>query len=189
MFVSHFRHFALMGAQRIAEARRNPPEKFIKERDAVMANTVFAKREVGFDESKGDLFFPSEMMRGGFYNPRARDRSGQGDRGVKYLPPDATLSMSFPCDDYPPERTPKLILVGLSFQAGNLPILEIVLNGRAVWRGEAFNVPYYFKPIEIELPIHALLRSNNLEVRNVSPHAPGTGTIRQAEIHYAVIKR
>ena len=186
-FVYNFYHFGVQGAKRIAETRRNPPEKFLKERDAVMANTAFAKKEVGFDESTGDLFFPSAMMRGGFFNPRVRDWSGLGDRGIKYLAPDATLSISFPCDDYPPERPPKLIIVGMLFQTGNLPTVEIVLNGRSVWRNEAFNVPHYFKPIEIELPIDALLRSNNLDIRNVSEKSPGI--IRQAEIHYAVIKR
>ena len=185
-FVHGFYHFGVKGARRIAEAKRNPSEKMLRDRESIMANTKFAVSEAGYDAARGDVFIPSEMMRGGFYNPAAEDWSKKGPRGVKYVPVGAVLEMSFGCDDFPPERAPRLVVVGEAWSAKAFPEVEIEVNGRVVWRGVAFNVPYYFKPLEVEIPVDALQRSNRLVIRNASPESESN---RKPLIHFVVIKR
>ena len=93
--------------------------------------------------------------------------------------------MDFKCDLFPPERPPKLFVIGKSSDHKVFPAIEIVVNGRVVWSGEAF-ASRYFKPLEIELPVDALKHSNRLVLRNT---APSTQSQRLPEIHYAVIRR
>ena len=186
-FVYNFYHFGVRGAKRISDARRNPPEDLLKMRDEILANTSFAKEETGYDESKGDVFIPSAIMRGGFYNPDVEDRKGKGKRGVKLVPPGAEIDMSFSCNDFPPERAPRLLLVGRAWNYRFVPTLEVEVNGRVVWRGLAFEKPRLFTVLEVEIPVDALQRGNKLVVRNVA--SPDNGGAYKPEIHYAVIKR
>ena len=185
-FVDGFNSCGLYWARRLRNMRKSPPEWLIKQRDAEMKNTKFAVAEVGYDESKGDQFIPSELMQGGDYNPKVGDRSGPGVRGVKYVPPGEVVAATFRCDEFPPERPPKVFVVGASFHAGVVPEIEIEVNGSIVWRGPAFAKPYYFTPLEVTIPVNTLQRSNRLVVRNVSPVSE---PFRKPTIHYAVIKR
>ena len=181
-----FNGLGLRWARKLTDMRRNPPKWLTDKCDAEMKNTKFAKSEVGFDESKGDQFIPSELMQGGVYNPKQNDRSGQGPRGIKYVSVGTEVAMNFRCDDYPPESPPKLVVVGMAFKAGLLPDMEIEVNGKSVWRGKAFEVPYCFKPLEVVLPVSVLQRTNRLVLRNMSPTEEAE---RKSLIHYVVVKK
>ena len=186
-FVYDFNALGIGWAKKLAKTRRKPPKWLIEKRDAEMANSKFAVEEVGFDESKGDQFIPSELMQGGIYNPKQGDRSGRGLRGIKYLNTGKgnSVSMTFTCHQFPPERPPKMILVAMAFKPNGAPDMEVEVNGRVVWRGKAF-VAKYFKPLEVDLPVDALKRDDNsLVIRNATPPEEHW---RKPLVHYVVIR-
>ena len=184
-FVSGFNNPGLYWARRIANYLRNPPKWLLEKRDAEMKNTKFAKEDVGYDESKGDVFIPSELMQGGIYFGSASDWSGRGKRGVKYVNVGMEVSMKFSCELFPPEAPMKLFVTGQGFSDKAQPDLSIELNGHVIWRGEHFK-PRYFTTLEVGIPVNAVRRTNTLVIRNVSPLEENW---RKPLIHYVVIRR
>ena len=185
-FFWDFNAAGIKWAKQIAEARRNPPKWLVEKRDADLANTKFAIDEVGYDGSKGDLFFPSVLMPGGFYNPQMNDWSKKGPRGIKYVGPGKEVELTFSCANFPPEQPPKLVVVAMAYRLGEAPEMEVEANGRVVWRGKAFRA-HYFKPKEVELPVEALQRTNNrIVIRNATPDDGKGCTIL---VHYVVIRK
>ena len=183
LFVEGFKNGGIKWAKGIAEARRNPPAEFKAEYEAIMANTAFAKKEVAYDESKGDEFIPAEIMGGGKLNPTMSSWSPGGDRAVKYVSPGDELVGRFTCDMFPPERPFKMLIVGMSF-IDDLPTVEVSVNGNVIWSGVAYQ-RYYFLPKEIEIPVVAIKRNNTFSIKCISQ--PGTRI--KALIHYVVIKK
>ena len=184
IFVDGFRLFGLVNARRLAAYRHKPPKWLLEKREAEMANTSFAKDEVGFDEAKEDVFIPAELLMGGFYVKDVSDRTKRKSCNVKYIGVGEEAGGRFACEPFPPEKPFKLIVVGKPWQQTR-PEMELEVNGRVVWRGEPF-VSKFFKPCEIEIPVDALARSNKFVLRNVSP-ADDSG--RKAVVHYVVIRR
>ena len=184
LFVEDFNRCGLAWAKQLAGYRRNPPKWLLDKRDAEMANTSFAKNEVGHDEANGDEFFPAEMLAGGCYVKNISDWTKRGKRDTKYLGPQTELFGRFQCQQFPPEKPFKLVIMGMAFNDPK-PILEVEVNGRVLWRGEAF-IRYYFKPLEVEIPVDAMQRANVFRIKNVGPAAESE---RCAIIHYAVIRK
>ena len=183
LFVGNFNRFAVTWAKQLANYLRNPPKWLLERRDAEMANTKFAVEEAGYDESKGDLFFPAELLSGGVYHSVKDRRKKDFERGVKYLNVGEELSAKFACDPFPPEAVPRLFVCATSF-VKEKPLIEIEVNGQSIWRGEAFDARCY-APMEVEVPVHALKRyGNRLVIRNVSTEAE-----RKPLVHYVVIKK
>ena len=186
-FVYDYNALGIGWAKKLAKYLRNPPKWLLEKRDAELKNTKFAVEEVGYDASKGDVFIPSELMSGGEYFFGQGDYSGRGKRGIKYLNHGRydSVSMKFDVEVFPPVEPPKFILVGMSFKPDFQPDMEIELNGKVVWRGKAFKA-HWFTPLEIDLPVYALQRSNNtIVVRNT---APAEEHQRKPIVHYAVIR-
>lgn len=186
-FVYDYNALGIGWAKKLANYLRNPPKWLLEKRDAELKNTKFAVAEVGYDASKGDVFIPSELMSGGAYFFGLGDYSGRGKRGIKYLNHGRydSVSMKFDVEVFPPVEPPKFILVGMSFKPDFQPDMEIELNGKVVWRGKAFKA-HWFTPLEIDLPVYALQRSNNtIVVRNT---APAEEHQRKPIVHYAVIR-
>lgn len=186
-FVYDYNALGIGWAKKLAKYLRNPPKWLLEKRDAELKNTKFAVEEVGYDASKGDVFIPSELMSGGEYFFGLGDYSGRGKRGIKYLNHGRydSVSMKFDVEVFPPVEPPKFILVGMSFKPDFQPDMEIELNGKVVWRGKAFKA-HWFTPLEIDLPVYALQRSNNtIVVRNT---APAEEHQRKPIVHYAVIR-
>ena len=183
MFVEGFKKKGIKWAKGIAECRRNPPERFVKEREAIMSNTSFAKREVGYDESKGDEFFPAEILNGGGYNPKISSWTPGGDRAVKYVSPGKAVVGRFTCEPFPPDRPFKMFIVATSF-IDDPPTIEVSVNGNAVWSGVAFE-NHRFKVKEIEIPVVAIRRNNTFSIKCISQ----AGTRIKALVHYVVIKK
>ena len=181
-FVGGFNNPGLYWAKRIANYLRDPPKWLLEKRDAEKKNTKFAKKDVGFDEAKGDIFIPAELMQGGIYNPEQDDYSRRGYRGIKYVKPGQDVRMSFDCELFPPERPPRAIICAM----GTQPDMEIEVNGRVI-RHERMFISHWFKPYEIEMPVDALRRyGNKLVIRNVSPQSEDP---RKPLVHYVVIRR
>lgn len=181
-FVGGFNNPGLYWAKRIANYLRDPPKWLLDKRDAEMKNTKFAKEDVGFDEAKGDIFIPAELMQGGMYNPEQDDYSRRGHRGIKYVKPGQEVRMSFDCELFPPEKPPRAIICAM----GTQPDMEIEVNGRVI-RHERMFISHWFKPYEIEMPVDALRRyGNKLVIRNVSPQSEDP---RKPSVHYVVIRR
>ena len=182
-FVSGFSR-ALGWARQLAETRRNPPEWLTQQRDAEMANTTFAKAEVGYDESMGDVFVPGEMLIGGAYY-----KVGGGDsrpaRGVKYLAPGVAACGRFQCLHFPPDKPFKLIFVATRMTT-NEPKVEVVVNGRVLKSGITPESGWRYNAFEIEIPVDALQRSNVFEIRNTSPE---DDPMAKAIVHYVVIRK
>ena len=169
--------------RRIAEARRNPPEWLVKQYKAAQSATGFAVKEAGYDESKGDVFIPAELLSGGgYFTDNFRKRA------VKYLNPGASgndLSGSFKCVRFPPPGPYRMLICGMPSFNDALPILEVVVNGRQVFRGEAFKQDV-FGVHEVEIPVDALSWDNKFTIRN----AAGEGDNRPKPIlHYVVIRK
>ena len=191
-FVEGFKLNALDGACKLAKYRRDPPKWLIEKRDSEMANTSFAKEEVGFDEAKGDKFFPAELLKGGFYYSSIRDESKRAPCASKELRIGETVSGRFTIELFPPEEPPKLIVVGQamveywdkSFKV-ELPETELDINGQTVWRGKMFADGLY-KPCEIKLPVYALQRDNTFTIRYTGPDIEHK---RRPMIHYVVIRK
>ena len=116
LFVGNFNRFAIKWAKQLANYLRNPPKWLLERRDAEMANTKFAVAEMGYDESKGDEFFPAELMSGGYYHVTTDRRKGNTGRGVKYLGVGEELSMKFSCKSFPPDVVPCLFICAKSFR-------------------------------------------------------------------------
>ena len=192
LFVSGFNRYALEWARRLAEYRRNPPKWLVERRDAELANTSFAKSEVGFDESRGDQFLPAELIQGGHYFDGIKDMSDRTPCGSKELQIGETVSGRFAIEQFPPETPPKLIVVGQAmveywdrkFKV-ELPDAELEVNGRVVWRGKMFADGRY-KPCEIELPVYTLLRDNTFSIRHTGPDVAHK---RRPMVHYVVIRK
>ena len=187
MFVAGFDINALQNAKKLASLRRNPPKWLRDKVKAEMDNTKFAVAEVGYDEKNGDKFFPAEQLQGGYYNPSAtyRMEKDRGSCGVKYVDVGKELSANFSCEQFPPERTPMLFVVGMACKAEFPPDIEIEVNGQSVWRGRAFETPHRFSQLKVDVPVSVLQRANRLAIRNVSPESDKR---RRPEIHYAVVK-
>ena len=149
-----------------------------------MANTSFAKDEVGYDEAKGDVFIPAELLMGGMYVRGVDDRTKRKSCNVKYIGIGEEAGGRFSCEPFPPERPFTFIVVGKPWKK-NQPEMELEVNGRVVWRGGPF-ASRGFKPREIEIPVDALARSNKFVLRNVSP---ADDSDRKAVVHYVVIRR
>ena len=170
-------------AKNIAEAKRNPSEKLKAECEAIMANTAFAKKEVAYDESKGDVFFPAEMLTGGTFIPKVSSWTPGGDRAVKSVSPGKDVAGRFTCEPFPPDRPFKMFIVATSF-IDDPPTIEVSVNGNVVWSGVAFE-NHRFKVKEIEIPVVAIRRNNMFRIKCISQ----AGTRIKALVHYVVIKR
>ena len=192
LFVKDFNRAGIKYAKRIAAARRNPPENLLKERDAVMANAVFAEKEAGFDANKGCEFFPSAILRGARFVPGLngwgdKRKYGEGaKRDTKYISPGEEVEGSFECELFPPEKPFKLVLCGMAY-IDPPPEIEVELNGQVVWRGALFE-RYYFKTFEVELPVVAIARKNVFKIRNVTQEET-LEKRRKLVLHYAVVKK
>lgn len=180
LFVSDFKNCCIAWAKMIAEGRRNPPEWLIKQRDAEMANVSFAISEVGYDAARGDEFIPAELLSGGYYVAGM----DHGKRNVKFLDVQTEISGRFNCDQFPPQRPFKLIATGIRWNLNPVEV-EVEVNGRVIYKGKAFDPPRY-APMELEIPVDALQRSNRFVIRNT---APADESHRKPEIHYVVIRK
>ena len=191
-FVYDFRRVGITYARRIAEVRRNPPESLLKERDAVMANAVFAEKEAGFDPKKGCEFFPAAILKGarfvsGLNGWGDKEKYGEGvNRETKYISPDEEVEGSFECELFPPEKPFKLVLCGMAY-IDPPPEIEVELNGQTVWKGPLFE-RYYYRTFEVELPVVAIARKNVFKIRNVTKEE-ALEKRRKLVLNYVVLKR
>ena len=182
LFVEDFNRCGIKWAKKLASNRRNPPQ-WLKERyDAEMANTALAEKEVGFDASKGDLFFPAETLMGGLY---VKGVGEKGMRNVKYVSVGEELSGRFSCELFPPERPFKIIFMGFQWNR-HAAFADVEVNGRKIWSGEVFANKHRFNAMEIEIPVDVMQRSNTFVFRNSAPMNEGH---RKPEVHYVVIKK
>ena len=185
LFVGDFNDIGIHYGKKLANLRHKPPKWLVEKRDAEMANTRFAVNEVGFDESKGDVFFPAELLNGGAYVKDIGDWSKRSKRNVKYVSVGTELSGRFTCEPFPPDRPYKLVFMGLQWNA-NDAVAEVEVNGRKIWSGTVFPKKRHFNPLEIEIPVDSMQRSNRFVFRNSAPSAEAH---RKPIVHYAVIKK
>ena len=123
-------------------------------------------------------------MYGGTYVKGVSSWGNNDLRDVKYVKPGETLGGSFECVPFPPGGSYSLVVSAKSFRV-EPPALEFVLNGKTLWRGDAFRA-YYFTRKTLELPVEALARHNKFEIKNISDDNPPD---RRIVIHYAVVKK
>ena len=193
MFVNDFNYFGVRLAKRLAEYRRNPPEWLSKQYEAEMENTKYAKSEVGYDPSKGDVFIPAEMLSGGIYHKGIKDYSDLPPRNCKYLIPgkgsspksEMELTGRFECDPFPSPRPYKMLVVAKPHTGKRFPEIEVEVNGRRLWRG-VLKRDFYFTPHEVEIPVDVMDRNNTFVIRNAFP-PPNTQRI--PVVHYVVIRK
>ena len=191
-FVGGFLDHAISYARRIVNARRNPSKDLIEKHKAAMANTAFAANEIGFDESKGDQFFPAEALVGGKYWRGIGDSTDRKQCNPKELKEGEAVSGKFKCELYPPERRFKMFVTGMHFVdvwekpfKVDLPDMEIEVNGHVIYRGKMFEEDV-FKPFEVEIPVEAMSWNNTFSVRCAGA---GQEHKRRPMIHYVVIRK
>ena len=185
---------ALLWARGLAANRRNPPEWLVKKHKAALANTEFAKAEVGFDEKKGDQFIPSELLIGGVYYTDIKGEVNKERKtcNVKELMPGETNTGKFECEPFPPERPFTLYIVGMLYidlwdRPFNAvpPDIEIAVNGRVLYKGKAFT-RHEYDILKVEVPVDAIARANTVTIRNAGPHVEHQG---RPMFHYMVIRK
>ena len=184
-FMCGYKDRGLLYARNLVAARRNPSESLLKEREAVNASVSFAKNEAGFDDARGDEFIPGALLFGGTYAENMGDWTKRGLRNVKFLFVGKTLSGGFSCEPFPPPKPFVMNICARSCDAKEKGTYEVEVNGRVIWRGEAF-IPYYYTNIEVEIPVDAIKRVNTFKIRNASPP---NDDFRKALFHYVVIKK
>ena len=172
-------------AKRLADDLRNPPEWLLEKHKALMENTRFAEKEVGYDASEGDIFIPAELLSGGRYYTGIGDWSESGKRNVKYIQAGSSVEAKFECSPFPPSRPLKLMFVGMDWN-GNKAAGEVEVNGRVVWKGLPFPTLHYFKPLEVEVPVDALERYSHFVFRTAVPPEQND---KKVIMHYVVIRK
>ena len=176
---------ALKWAKDIAAVKRKPPKWFLEKHEAEMANNSWARNEVGYDESKGDQFIPSEMMSGATYYRNITDWS-HGKRTVRYVNPGVEVKSSFECINYPPPNPYKMLIVGMRYTSRESTV-EVEVNGRVIYRGKSFTTQSNFKPLEVEVPVDAMrMGVNKFVIRNVSEKKDRDYLF---VLHYIVIRK
>ena len=190
MFVEGFKTVTGWG-RRLADYKRNPPEWLKNQYEAAKANTKFAVEDVGFDESKGDQFLPAELLQGGKLYKNVKDSTGK-QRDIKLVETGVEVGGRFTCEPFPNYRPFKMFVAGMRYldrwekpPKVAPPEMEVEVNGRVVWRGAMFAEDVY-KPVEIEIPVAAINRSNTFKIRNVGPFVKDQG---RPVIHYVVLRR
>ena len=183
-FIDGFRR-ALKWAKALAAIKRNPPKWFLEKHEAEMANNSWARNEVGYDESKGDQFIPSEMMSGATYYRHITDWS-HGKRSVRYVHPGMEVKASFECYSYPPPAPYKMLIVGMRYTDRDATV-EVEMNGRVIYRGKSFATHYSFTPLEVEVPVEAMrMGVNRFVIRNVSEEKDRNHLF---VLHYIVVRK
>ena len=193
-FISTFGKTGLEWARNLVKMRRNPPEWLVKQAESEKANNSFAVAEVGYDETKGDVFIPAEMIGGGEYFPKIKGDSNTNRPpcGVKELAPGCSVSGKFTLEPFPPERQITLYVMGILFidrwdKPFNVPPPEIVgeMNGRTVWKGQAFT-RNDFDMLKVEVPVDVLSRTSTFSIRNAGKDVAHRG---RPMIHYVVVRK
>ena len=183
-FIDGFRR-ALKWAKDLAAIKRNPPKWFLEKHEAEMANNSWARNEVGYDESKGDQFIPSEMMSGATYYRHITDWS-HGKRSVRYVHPGMEVKASFECYSYPPPAPYKMLVVGMRYTDRDATV-EVEMNGRVIYRGKSFSTHYSFTPLEVGMPVDAMrMGVNRFVIRNVSEEKDRNHLF---VLHYIVVRK
>ena len=190
MFVKGFNK-SLGWNRRLAGLRRNPPEWLRKQYEAAKANTAFAIEEVGFDEAKGDVFLPAELLQGGRFFKSFKDACGKA-RDAKLVESGFEVGGRFPCEPFPNDRPFTMYVAGMRYldpwekpAAVPSPQMEVEVNGRVVWRGQMFDGDSY-GTMEIKLPVDAIERTNVFKIRNAGPFVKDEG---RPIINYVVIRK
>ena len=185
---------ALPWARDLARYRRNPPKWLVEKHEAALANTVYAKAEVGFDDKKGDQFVPAEILVGGTYFTSIRGDVNKDRKAcnVKELLPGATNTGKFECEPFPSEKPFTLYIVGMLYTdvwdrpfKAVPPDIEVAVNGRVLYSGKAFT-RHEFDALKVEVPVDAIARANTVTIRNVGPHVEHQG---RPMFHYMVIRK
>ena len=179
-------------ARRLANWRRNPTEALRKQYAAAKADAVFARRETGYDEAKGDQFVPAELLVNGRFLPDFKDAKRGAGRAVKMLETGMEVSGKFTCEPFPNPRPFKFLIAGMRYldrwekpPKVASPQMEVEVNGRIVWRGEMFKDDIY-RTFEVEVPVDAIQRANVFKIRNPGPYVQDEG---RPAIHYVVIRK
>ena len=177
--------------RRLANYRRNPPDWLKKQYEAAKANTAFAVKDVGYDESKGDQFIPAEPLNGGKFCKNLKDATKK-TRDVKLMTTDVEVAGKFTCEPFPNPRPFKMFVVGMRYldrwekpPKVAPPNMEVEVNGRVVWRGALFSDDVY-RPVEIEIPVDAIQRSNTFKIRNAGPFVKDQG---RPVVHYVMLRK
>ena len=193
-FIATFGKTGMEWARNLVKVRRNPPEWLVKQAESEKANNLFAVAEVGYDEKKGDVFIPAEMVNGGEYYPKIKGDSNTNRPpcGVKELAPGCSVSGKFTLEPFPPERQITLYVMGILFvdrwdRPFNVPPPEMVVevNGRTVWKGQAFT-RHDFDMLKVEVPVDVLSRTSTFSIRNAGKDVAHRG---RPMVHYVVVRK
>ena len=189
-FVAGFKKATGWG-KKLADYRRNPPDWLKKQYEAAKANTAFAEKEVGYDESKGDQFIPAELLNGGKFSKDLKD-AAKNPRDVKVLTTGVEVAGKFTCEPFPNPRPFKMFIAGMRYldrwekpPKVDPPNMEVEVNGRVVWRGAMFSDDVYGH-VEIEIPVDAIQRSNTFKIRNAGPFVKDQG---RPVVHYVMFRK
>ena len=190
LFVRDLKH-SIGWKRKLAKLRRNPPDWLKKEYEAVKANTATAQAECGYDEANGDKFVPAELMQGAAFFNSIKDANGT-KRGVRLMMPGDSASGKFPCDMFPPERAPVLVIGGMRYldrwekpPKVPAPEMTVEVNGQEVWKGRLFEDDIY-RVAKVKIPVVAVLRQNEFSIKFTGPKVANQGRIA---ISYAVVRR
>ena len=193
-FFATFGRTGLEWARNLVNMRKDPPKWLVEQAAAEKANNSYAKAEMGFDESKGDLFLPAEAIGGGDYYPKIQGdtKKDRAPCGVKEILPGTALSGKFTLEPFPPERPVTLYIMGMLFiERWDRPLkvpppaIEVEVNGRVIYKGQPFT-RHDFDMLKVEIPVDALSRTSTFAIRNAGEDVVHRG---RPMVHYVVVRK
>ena len=172
----------------------HPPDFLSRYKQDILATEELAKKEVGFDRSKGDILFTAVGLSGGELMKHTdpalpKEKYGRLTKCLRGAQTSrSTVSGRFECDPFPPAGPYELILVMNDDERAGTNDILVRVNGKEIYRGssDAPRTDYGIKKIEI--PFETMVRYNGFSVQNLTDGTNPNGT-PWLVVNYAVIRK
>ena len=178
----------------ITRTSYKPPDFLARYKKDIDATAELARREVGYDKAKGDILYPMVLTGGGeilyhtdYALPKEKQRRlGKCIRGAQTGK--NAVTARFECDPFPPSGPYELILMANEDERKSENEIEVLVNGRSVFKGLTGLPHNDYAAKRITIPFDAMKRNNEFTVRNLTPGTNGAGT-PWVVINYMVLRK
>ena len=172
----------------------HPPDFLSRYKQDILATEELAKKEVGFDRSKGDILFTAIGLSGGELMKHTdpalpKEKYGRLTKCLRGAQTSrSTVSGRFECDPFPPAGPYELILVMNDDERAGTNDIIVRVNDKVIYKGssDAPRTDYGIKKIEI--PFETMVRYNGFSVQNATAGTNPNGT-PWLVVNYAVIRK
>jgi len=182
-------------AKRVIDGAKKPPD-FMKQYAADQARTEEqAKRDAGYDRSKGDILVTPLGMSGcKIYVDKGNPNTGaiKENHFDKILRGSHTqnraFSFHFECDPFPPTGAYEMHVCGRDDELEAENLIRVSVNGKKVYEGKPGFTTKDYKVCKLVLPFEPLLRQNTVTVENLTDGYNEAGS-PWLMVNYIVLKK